>query len=100
MYHVQALRDSSTVRSPHDRRVLVALERYCTLIKGGVLVHGPLLGWATVMGDQLTPFRSDATSPSYLMPRRVGTSFQEYPWTQHGIRYWKSSSSSSSSSSS
>ena len=78
----QGLRNESAVRSPHDRRVLVALERYMALI------HGPLLGWATVMGDTLAMFRSDANSMQYLMPRRNGVPFMEYPWTQHGTRQY------------
>ena len=80
----QGLRDEASVRSPQDRRVLVALERYMTHIENGTLIHGPLLGWATVMGDALVMFRSDANAVQYLMPRRTGVPFQEYPWTQHG----------------
>ena len=84
----QGLRDESTVRSPPDRRVLVALERYMAHIESGILIHGPLLGWATVMGDALVMFRSDAGETQYLMPRRTGVAFPEYPWTQHGTRQY------------
>ena len=74
------------VAAAPDWRVLVALERYMGHLQRGILVHGPLLGWATVMGDSLVPYRNDVTSPRYLMPLRTGVAFQDYPWGQHGRR--------------
>ena len=42
----------------------------------GVLVHGPLLGWAKMKGDQIFVYRQTMSSRddtiSYLMPRRHG----------------------------
>ena len=78
---------SSTVLPDLDRRVLVALGLYMQHVENGLLIHGPLLGWATVMGDSLVKFRSEATGPAYFMPQRLGVPFKEYPWTQHGIRH-------------
>ena len=72
------------VAAEPDWRVLVALERYMGHLESGTLVHGPLLGWATVMGDRLATFRSEADGPEYLMPLRLWVAFTEYPWNQHG----------------
>ena len=55
-------------------------------LEEGRLVHGLLLGWAVVMGDRITPFRTAATETPYMMPMREGMTFAEYPWMQHGIQ--------------
>ncbi|CAE7851255.1 unnamed protein product, partial [Symbiodinium sp. KB8] len=53
----------------------------------GILLHGPLLGWAKMMGDQIfvhsqqVGTRDDTIQ--YLMPRRVGLEFGLYPWHAH-----------------
>lgn len=53
----------------------------------GILIHGPLLGWAKVVGDsifcyeQTVPNRQETIS--YLMPRRHGLEFGLYPWHAH-----------------
>ena len=64
--------------------MLVAFERYMGHLESGTLVHGPLLGWARVMGDELTKFRFEADAMEYLMPLRLGVAFKDYPWNQHG----------------
>ena len=84
----QALRNGSFAGSLQDQRAPIALERYMAHIESGILIHGPLLGWATVMGDDLRPFQSDGSSMQYLMPRRTGCAFTEYPWMQHGARQY------------
>jgi len=68
---------------------MIVLHRYMGHITTGTLVHGPLIGWAYIMGDEMTPFdgvATDGTKMSYLMPRRTGLLFQEYPWSEHGIQ--------------
>ena len=82
----QALHNESAVYS--GRRVLIALERYMAHIENGILIHGPLLGWVTIMGGELAMFCSDTRLPHYLMPRRIGVSAREYPWSQHGARQY------------
>ena len=85
--HSKALRkqlaSSSSAEGYIDRRVQVALERYMGHLERGTLVHGPLLGWATVMGDALAPFRNKPDGEEYLMPRRLGVQVLHYPWNQH-----------------
>ena len=90
--HSTALRNRSAssastsvvVAAEPDWRVLVAFERYMGHLESGTLVHGPLLGWARVMGDELTKFRFEAGATEYLMPLRLGVAFKDYPWNQHG----------------
>ena len=52
----------------------------------GVLLHGPLLGWAKMSGDVI--FQYKQTTPngdtlSYMMPQRLGLEFWQYPWFSH-----------------
>ena len=53
----------------------------------GVLVHGPLLGWAKMKGDQIFVYHQTMSSRddtiSYLMLRRHGLEFGLYPWHGH-----------------
>ena len=69
---------------PVDTLVLRALHSYMEKIVTGRLVHGPLLAWAIVMGDRLQDFRSGSNQPCYLMPKRDGVHFRDYPWADHG----------------
>ena len=59
-------------------------------IEEGTLIHGPLLGWAMVMGDDMVNFSTKNPDGSagvpYKMPMRRGTPFQEYPWQTHGAQ--------------
>ena len=59
-------------------------------IEEGTLIHGPLLGWAVVVGDSLMNFTTanadGSPAYSYKMPIRPGTPFQEYPWRTHGAQ--------------
>ncbi|CAJ1363955.1 unnamed protein product, partial [Effrenium voratum] len=72
-----------------DRRLLlIGLLRFFQLAAKGILIHGPLLGWAKVVGDsifcyeQTVPNRQETIS--YLMPRRRhGLEFGLYPWHAH-----------------
>ena len=79
-------RTQSTVQG--DRQVLIALQQYMLKIEDGILVHGPLLAWAQVMGDDVKPFSTTSASgergPVYMMPFRKGLSFGDYPWATHG----------------
>ena len=45
----------------------------------GILIHGPLLGWACY--EQTVPNRQETIF--YLMPRRHGLEFGLYPWHAH-----------------
>ncbi|CAJ1406487.1 unnamed protein product [Effrenium voratum] len=75
-------------RQAVDRRLLlIGLLRFFQLAAKGILIHGPLLGWAKVVGDsifcyeQTVPNRQETIS--YLMPRRHGLEFGLYPWHAH-----------------
>ena len=65
--------------------MLQAVEKYLSLVGDGILVHGPLLGWAKMMGDELYEFeqKGGVETLKYTMPRRHGVTFENYPWNQH-----------------
>ena len=58
----QALRNESFAGSLQDRRAPIALERYMAHIESGILIHGPLLGWATIMGGTNSRCSAPTTS--------------------------------------
>ena len=65
--------------------MLQAVEKYLSLVGDGILVHGPLLGWAKMMGDEFYEFEQKGAVQTlkYTMPRRHGVTFENYPWNDH-----------------
>ena len=47
----------------------------------GVLVHGPLLAYGKVCGDDLIIFT--AQDQTYSIPKREGIPIEQYPYDQH-----------------
>lgn len=56
---------------------------YSDHIWQGILLHGPLLGWAKMSGDIIFDYKEPATGLSYMMPKRSGLEFIVYPWKTH-----------------
>ena len=66
--------------------MLQAVEKYMSLVEDGVLVHGPLLGWAKMKGDELFEFEQpgELVRPSSTPCRGShGLTFENYPWIEH-----------------
>ena len=51
------------------------------------MVHGPLLGWAKMMGDNIVRYKQPGVHGSepiaYMMPSKPGVEFLLYPWHTH-----------------
>ena len=65
---------------------LRGLQELMRNIATGVLLHGPLLGWARCFGDTFWTKTEVVKGEliEYLMPRRDGLTHDSYPWAQHG----------------
>ena len=65
---------------------LRAIREYMRLLGDGILVHGPLLGWALFHGDKFRKKREvyKTVTVEYTMPVRDGYDEQTYPWLDHG----------------
>ena len=61
---------------------LCLVREYMRLIANGILVHGPLLGWALQSGDKFKQ-RVD-NKLEHVMPHRINCDDTIYPWYQHG----------------
>jgi hypothetical protein len=60
---------------------------FCKKVAAGVVSHGPLLGWAYQQGDPFYIYSQAGTSSvreiSFIMPKRIGTTFHTYPFYDH-----------------
>ena len=59
----------------------------CLKMWKGILLHGPLLGWAKMSGDSIFHYKQPTPHGgepmAYMMPIRTGVEFLLYPWYSH-----------------
>ena len=72
---------------PHVMFWLRAARELMRLLADGILVHGPLLGWALQVGDKFkNKIEVHATGcVEHVMPVRDSLDEATYPWQQHAV---------------
>ncbi|CAJ1409692.1 unnamed protein product [Effrenium voratum] len=67
-------------QSQYDMQVTSA---WCRHLGRGIVPHGPLLGWARLMGHELYYHIFSQDQPPFLMAKVPGLTYQEYPFFGH-----------------
>ncbi len=89
---VLSIPQSSSPLNASTRSVMEGLLAFCECIAAGVLVHGPLLGWARQRGDRIaqhTEVLPNGDIWQYAMPKARHDSMQtscrvsETPWSRN-----------------
>ena len=79
---LRQLRAISDVNSHMHIKVLDMFLAFTDKVEAGVLLHGPLLGYAYVKEHELYMYIQEGMEP-YTLPRYSANSGQDYPYTEH-----------------
>ena len=79
---LRQLRAITDVNSPMNLKALDMFLAFTDKVESGVMLHGPLLGYAYVNEHELYSFVQEGTEP-YFLPRYSAYADQDYPYTEH-----------------
>ena len=79
---LRQLRAITDVNSPMNLKALDMFLAFTDKVEAGVMLHGPLLGYAFVKEHELYTYIQEGLEP-YTLPRYSAYSDMDYPYTEH-----------------
>lgn len=84
MSKLRQLRAINDVSSPMNLNALDMFLAFTDKVESGVMLHGPMLGYAYVMGHELYSYVQEGMEP-YFLPRYSAHADQDYAYTEHAV---------------